>query len=236
MPTIYCISGLGADHHIFDRLELPGCVLAHLPWLTPADDEAIESYAARMRAGIAVGGTGTGGATRPVSGGIRRESGQERPIVLGVSFGGMMAIEIAKFLPDPIVIIVSSIRDRHQLPRSIRMSGRLVGKSWAPPANHPWLAPLQDYFLGVENEDDARIARQYRGNVDPRFLRWAIRRIALWKNEWRPAAFYHLHGTKDRTFPIRLVEPTHRVEGGGHLMIHNRAAEISKILAGLFGE
>lgn len=213
MRTVYCISGLGADHHIFDKLDLPGCRLVPLPWLTPEDDEPIESYAFRMKHGII----------------------ENNPMLLGVSFGGMMAIEVAKYVPGATVIIVSSIRDRHQLPMSIRVSGRLVNKRWAPPANLPWLAPLQDYFLGVENEADAQMAREYRGNIDPFYLQWAIRRIAFWKNEWHPPVFYHLHGTRDRTFPIRHVQPTHIVEGGGHLMIHNRAAEISKILTGLAG-
>lgn len=224
MPTVYCISGLGADHQIFDQLDLPGWRLAHLPWLMPEGDEPIESYSLRMRAGIGPEAE-TGGP---------RSSGAP-PVVIGVSFGGMMAIEMAKHLPAARVIIVSSIRDRHQLPLGIRVSGRLVNKRWAPPANLSILAPLQNYFLGVENAADARLARRYRGSVDPHFLKWAIRRIALWQNEWRPPAFYHLHGSKDRTFPIRLVEPTHIVEGGGHLMIYNRAPEISRILRGLLG-
>ena len=160
----------------------------------------------------------------------------DRPVLLGVSFGGMMAIEIAKFIPEAIVIIVSSIRDRHQLPLSIRMSGRLVNDRWKLPANLPLLAPLQNYFLGVETEADARLAREYRGNIDPLYLQWAIRAIAFWQNEWRPEHFYHLHGTRDRTFPIHRVEPTHVIEGGGHLMIHNKAEEISAIIKAILGE
>ena len=228
MPTVYCISGLGADHHIFDQLELPGCRLVPVPWLMPEIEEPIGAYAERMRMSIGAGPAQIADSRAGVGG--------ERPILLGVSFGGMMAIEIAKFLPTATVIIVSSIRDHHQLPLSIRMSGRLVNKRWTPPANLPWLAPVQDYFLGVENEADARMAREYRGNVDPHYLQWAIRQIAFWKNEWRPDTFFHLHGTRDRTFPIHRVQPTHIVEGGGHLMIHNRATAISKILAGLMGE
>lgn len=188
--------------------------MEHLSWLIPAGEEPIGSYAARMRTGISV----------------------DRPVLLGVSFGGMMAIEIAKFIPEAIVIIVSSIRDRHQLPLSIRMSGRLVNDRWKLPANLPLLAPLQNYFLGVETEADARLAREYRGNIDPLYLQWAIRAIAFWQNEWRPEHFYHLHGTRDRTFPIHRVEPTHVIEGGGHLMIHNKAEEISAIIKAILGE
>lgn len=214
MPTVYCISGLGADAHIFDGLAVPGVTWAHLPWLMPDGDEAIDAYAGRMRTGIA----------------------EEAPVLLGVSFGGMMALEIAKYLPAATVIIVSSIRHWRQLPLPIKMTTHLGLGKWTPPANLRLLAPLQDYFLGVETPADSRLVREYRGNVDPHYLQWSIRNIAGWQNEWQPASFYHLHGSKDKVFPINLVEPTHIVEGGGHLMIHNRPAQISKILIGILGE
>jgi pimeloyl-ACP methyl ester carboxylesterase len=211
MPTVYCISGLGADQHIFDGLDVPGVTWSHLPWLMPEGDEALGDYAGRMKAGI----------------------GEAAPTLLGVSFGGMMAIEIAKLLPSATVIIVSSIRHKRQLPFPIKMTALLGLGKWMPPANLRLLAPLQDYFLGVETKADAVLARAYRGNVDPHYLQWSIRHIAGWQNEWQPSSFYHLHGGKDRVFPMRLVEPTHVIEDGGHLMIHNRAMEINKILSAI---
>jgi pimeloyl-ACP methyl ester carboxylesterase len=215
MRTVYCISGLGADHHIFDGLDVPGIGWTHLPWLMPEGDETLDGYARRMKAGI--------------------DDEVRAPVLLGVSFGGMMAIEIAKWLPAATVILVSSIRHWRQLPIPIKMSRHLGLGKWTPPANLPLLAPLQDYFLGVETPADARLAREYRGNVDPHYLQWSIRHIAAWQNEWQPAGLYHIHGSKDRIFPLDLVEPTHVIEGGGHLMIHNRAAEINKILISILG-
>lgn len=211
MPSVYCISGLGADHHIFDPLEIPGVTFTHLPWLMPEEDEALGGYADRMRARIR----------------------EEAPVLLGVSFGGMMAIEIAKMLPKATVIIISSIWHRRQLPFPIKMTTHLGLGKWTPPANLKVLAPFQDYFLGVETEADARLVREYRGNVDPHYLQWSIRNIAAWQNEWQPPHFYHLHGNKDKIFPIGMVRPTHVIEGGGHLMIHNRAGQIGQILTGL---
>lgn len=209
MRTVYCISGLGADHHIFDGLDVPGVSWSHLSWLMPVADESLEDYASRMK----------------------RDIGDAKPILLGVSFGGMMAIEIAKQCPGATVIIVSSIRHRRQLPLPIKMTTHLGLGKWKPPTNSKLLAPFQDYFLGVETETDSKLVREYRGNVDPHYLQWSIRHIAGWQNEWQPKPFYHIHGSKDKIFPLHLVEPTHVVQGGGHLMIHNRAGVISSILA-----
>jgi|SRR6185437_5170985 len=236
MRKVYCISGLGADHHIFDGLDVPGVHWAHLSWLMPEGDETLEAYAGRMSAGIDEAShrpAPAGDATGAPGAGLPAETS---PVLLGVSFGGMMAIEIAKLLPAATVILISSIRHRRQLPLPIKMTAYLGLGKWTPPANLRLLAPIQDYFLGVETEADSRLVREYRGNVDPHYLQWAIRQIASWQNEWQPGVFYHIHGSKDHIFPLNRVEPTHLVKGGGHLMIHNRAGEISKILMEILGD
>lgn len=236
MPTVYCISGLGADHHIFDGLDVPGVNWTHLSWLMPKGDESLDSYARRMSAGIMAPEPG-----HALAADDARTVGEQAtvpgraPILLGVSFGGMMAIEIAKLFPTAAVILVSSIRHRSQLPLPIKMTRHLGLGHWTPPANLRLLAPVQDHFLGVETPADSRLVREYRGNVDPHYLQWAIRHIAGWQNEWQPPALYHIHGSRDRVFPLNLVDPTHVVEGGGHLMIHNRAGQINKILISILG-
>jgi pimeloyl-ACP methyl ester carboxylesterase len=235
MTTVYCISGLGADHHIFDGLDVPDVQWVHLPWLMPDGDEPIATYAERMKAGIINASRPREDASLPREDASRPAGdaspiSEAAPVLLGVSFGGMMAIEIAKLFPRATVILVSSIRHWRQLPLPIKMTTHLGLGKWTPPANLRLLAPLQDYFLGVETSADSRLVREYRGNVDPHYLQWSIRNIAGWQNEWQPESLFHLHGSKDRVFPMSLVEPTHVVEGGGHLMIHNRVTTINGIL------
>jgi pimeloyl-ACP methyl ester carboxylesterase len=209
----YCISGLGADERIFSRLEVPGVELRPLPWLTPVPYEPIGEYADRMRAGIA----------------------DERPILLGVSFGGMMAIEMAKELPGATVIIVSSVRDRRQLPLWIKAGGRVYPHWLIPRMRRPrWrVRSLEGYFLGVETEEDRQLAGEFQDKVDQQYLEWAIGTIARWQNEWTPPSFFHIHGGRDRMFPLRSVEPTHVVPDGGHFMVYNKAEEVSRVLRGI---
>ena len=213
---MYCISGLGADHRIFSLLEVPGVEFRSLPWFRPLDKESMSSYAARMSAGIT----------------------DKNPILLGVSFGGMMAIEIGKLIPASTVILVSSIRERRQMPFWIRASGwTYLYKLVSPRSLRGSMSlfagrvpRLENYFLGVETADDARLCREFREQADPNFIGWAIRRIVLWQNDWVPASFYHIHGTQDGMFPLRRVEATHIVPDGGHLMVFNRAEEVSRLL------
>jgi len=222
MRTVYCISGLGADHRIFARLHVHGLEFRPLPWFMPLDEEQMRAYALRMSAGI----------------------NDKNPILLGVSFGGMMAIEISKLIPGSTVIILSSIRERWQMPfwikagswfhlyklvspQSVRGSLSLFGGR---------LPRLENYLLGVETAEDARLCREFREQADPNFIGWAIRRIVNWQNDWAPASFYHIHGGKDRMFPLRRVEATNIVPDGGHLMVFNRAEEVSQLLGLILGK
>ena len=161
----------------------------------------------------------------------------ERPVLLGVSFGGMMAIEIAKQIPRARVILVSSVRDHHQVPLWIKLGGQLYPR-WLNPrmqGSRKLTRIIENYFIGVESEEDSRLVSEFQNKVDREFLYWAIHTIARWKNLWSPASFFHIHGGKDQMFPIRKVQPTHIIPDGGHLMVFNRAAEVSGMLREILG-
>ncbi|HEY6953910.1 MAG TPA: alpha/beta hydrolase, partial [Flavisolibacter sp.] len=85
--NIYCISGLGADEKAFERLEVRGCALQHINTLPPIENESLSAYAARMFEQVK----------------------EENPIILGISFGGMIAIEMAKQSAIQKLILVSTI-------------------------------------------------------------------------------------------------------------------------------
>ncbi len=155
-----------------------------------------------------------------------------------------MAIEIGKLIPGSTVIIVSSIRDRRQMPFWIKASGwSYLYKLVSPRTLRGSVslfggrAPrLENYFLGVETAEDERLCREFRAQADPNFMSWAIGRIVHWQNDWIPASFYHIHGGKDGMFPLRHVQATHIVPDGGHLMVFNRAEEVSRLLVTILGE
>jgi pimeloyl-ACP methyl ester carboxylesterase len=206
---IYCISGLGADERVFSKLNVPGFRFIYLEWLTPLKEEDIETYAKRMCGQVLTEG--------PV-------------ILMGVSFGGMMAIEMAKHIPVTKVILISSVRSRKELPVGTKLAAALGLYRLIPARPMAWMRSISNYFLGAEGEDEFRLSNEFIENVDPVYLRWAIKEIIRWKNEWQPPVLYHIHGSKDRTFPLNRVAATHVVEGGGHFMVMNRAKEVSQIL------
>jgi pimeloyl-ACP methyl ester carboxylesterase len=211
MKQVYCISGLGADERIFSKLDVPGVSFTHLKWILPLKNEPIGGYATRMM----------------------EQVNPDHPVFLGVSFGGMMAIEMAKFCQEPKVILLSSIKSHKELPRWMKFSGRLRLDSLIP--RKPWQGfyPVENHFLGTETKEDIGLANDFRGTIDPDYLRWAIHQVLNWQNEWLPPVLHHIHGSKDRMFPLSRISATQIVPQGGHFMVMNRAKEVSHILAGI---
>ena len=211
MRTIYCISGLGADEMAFSRLKIRGYKLVYLPWLLPHNNETIEQYATRMCAGIT----------------------EENPILMGLSFGGMMSIEISKILPVEKIILISSIKSAVELHWWMMGAGKLRLNKIVSMRSYKILEPIQNRFLGVKDKDEIEMVRNYRKNAPEIYTNWAINQVLNWKNNWQPPTIFHIHGDNDKMFPIRNVSPTHIIKGGGHFMIMNKAAEISECINGV---
>jgi pimeloyl-ACP methyl ester carboxylesterase len=197
---------LGADERAFSKLTIaPGYKLKVLPWLKPLPKEGLEDYARRMSAGI----------------------DEQEPILLGLSFGGMMCTEIAKLLPVEKIIIISSIKTAGELPAWMKAVALLRLNKIVPLQSTRLTAPIQNRFLGVSNSEDQKIAEAYRKNADINYVNWAVDKVVNWQNNWEHPTIFHIHGDKDRMFPIKNVKPTYTIKDGGHFMIMNKAAAVS---------
>ncbi len=205
MRTIYCLSGLGADERAFERLNLSGFELHHIKWQTPVPNESIETYAAR----------------------ISQDISEPEPILLGLSFGGVMAVEIAKIMPARQIILVSSAKTRNEVPFYYHMAATLKFNKIIPTA---WLQQsnfISQWFFGLKTKADRTLLKNMLEDTDPKFLRWAVDKIINWNNTVMPANTYHIHGTADRLLPFRFVKCDHHIPGGSHFMLLDRHEAIS---------
>jgi hypothetical protein len=100
MSNVYFISGLGADHRLFEKQIQAGINLNILPWKIPFKNETLQSYAKRMSEEI---------------------KDKNKFIIGGVSLGGIVAIEISKILKPEKVILISSVKSSKEIPFYIRM-------------------------------------------------------------------------------------------------------------------
>ena len=89
---------------------------------------------------------------------------------------------------------------------------------------------LLNWFFSLETKEEYQLLKAILIDTDTKFLKWAINQVVSWQNETIPDKSYHIHGTRDRIFPINSIEPDLTIEGGGHFMIMNRADKISQII------
>ena len=208
MKNVYCISGLGADERVFSKLNFGNNMVHFLKWETPEKGELLEEYIHRFLSMI----------------------DQPRPILVGLSFGGIMCIEIAKRIKTEKIIMISSVQTYEEMPWLFRLAGKSGLNKILPLKPYPFLEPIENYNLGVKNKEEKTLVREYRKNVNQTYTDWAIDQIVNWKNERKFPNLIHIHGSADRIFPIKYVHPDFVIEGGGHFMIMNRAKEINEIL------
>ena len=214
MKTVYCICGLGSDERIFRNLNWGNAVVHYLNWQIPLSNESFSAYARRMSERIT----------------------EESVTLVGVSFGGMLSIEIAKIRSIQKVILISSIKNHNELPVWMKVFGKLNVHSLLPQkplhSLRPMklIEPIENYFLGAETEEEKKLVHEYRKNVDPVYLRWSIHQILNWKNDWQPETLYHIHGNRDKIFPYSRIKPTHTIDSGGHFLIYQQADMVSSIL------
>jgi pimeloyl-ACP methyl ester carboxylesterase len=209
MKTIYCISGLGADERAFSKLTVEGYNLHVIQWLKPYPKETIVQYAARMREPI----------------------GEENPILMGLSFGGMICTEIAKQITVEKIILISSIKSLHELPLWMKAVAKLKLNRVVPlKRTSRFSESIQNLFLGISTPEEKAVVAVSRRKDNKAYIQWSVNEVINWKNNWQHQSTFHIHGDKDRMFPIKRVKATYIIKNAGHFMIMNRADEVSSYI------
>lgn len=209
MPTtIYVFSGLGADERAFQKLDFAGADVCFIRWISPRANESLPAYAKRLLPQV--------------------ES--PSPILLGLSFGGMLAQEVAKLIPVQRIILLASAKSEKEIPPYFRLLGtlglhRLLPSRWIKKPSK-----LNYWLFGAETAEDRHLLDQILQDTDASFLHWALPAIAQWKNTTAADNLIHIHGSRDRILPIRFVAYDLCLEGAGHFMTLNRPQEISELM------
>jgi pimeloyl-ACP methyl ester carboxylesterase len=209
--NVYFISGLGADRRAFERLKLPGhYVIHHLDWITPLENESLNNYAKRLAVSIDT--------SQPFS-------------LVGLSMGGMIACAITRFLQPYKTVLISSIGCNAEFPPLLRFA-RATRLYKAIPnfvLRPPGLMVVQQVF-GTKTKNDTTLVQDFVRQTDARFMKWAIGAIVNWTDCERPETIYHIHGNKDKMFPLKYTKPDAVIEKGSHFMVWTKAGEVSKRL------
>ncbi|MBT8319305.1 MAG: alpha/beta hydrolase, partial [Gramella sp.] len=143
---VYLMPGMAAASSIFERIQLPSekFEMHYLEWELPEADENLESYAKRMLTHIK----------------------HPAPVLIGVSFGGVIVQEMARIADFERLIIISSVKCSNELPPRMKFASKTGLFKLIPTG----LADYVDYFEKVAVGDflkkRAKLYKQYISITD----------------------------------------------------------------------
>ncbi len=208
---VYFVPGLAANTKIFEHISLPEkhVQLHFIDWLLPTSiNESIKDYAVRMCEIIK----------------------HENPILVGVSFGGIMVQEMSKIITSKKIIIISSIKSNNELPRRLKLAQITGAYKLFPSKIIANIESYEHYFFNDYLKKRAELYKVYLSIRDKTYLQWSIYNVLHWKQKEPLKNITHIHGNEDEVFPAKHIKNYIKIEKGTHIMILNKAKTISKIL------
>ncbi len=195
--------GLASGPSIFENIKLPEeqFEMYFLEWFLPIENESIESYALRM--------------TQKIT--------HNNPVLIGVSFGGVLVQEMAKIIKTDKVIIISSVKTNKEFPSRFKIARNTKAYKLIPTQLLADIEKLVKYAFG-DNIVAKRLKlyEKYLSVRDKHYLDWAIETILCWNQKEINEAVIHIHGDADEVFPIKHIRKCIVVKGGTHIMILNK--------------
>ncbi|MFV7235869.1 alpha/beta hydrolase [Flavobacterium sp. ZB4R12] len=199
---VYLMPGLAASTAIFERIALPSATFeTHLlEWEIPLDNESLMDYAKR----------------------IAEKIKHKNPVLIGVSFGGILVQEMAKYIDARKVIIISSVKSNLEFPRRLKIAKTTKAYKLIPVNLILNMESLAKFSFGEKVNQRLKLYEKFLSVRDIRYLNWAVEQVVLWERTVVDENVIHIHGDMDDVFPIKNIKNCVVVKGGTHIMILNK--------------
>ena len=196
---VYFMPGLAASSSIFERIALPvdGFEMILLEWELPLNNESLSEYAER----------------------ISKKITHENPVLIGVSFGGILVQEMAQFLDVRKIIIISSVKSNLEFPTAFKVAKTTKAYKLFPTNLISNIENLALFSFGNKVKKRIDLYEKFLSVRDKKYLDWAIEKVILWDRTEIVNNVIHIHGDADEVFPIKNIERCIVVKGGTHIMI-----------------
>ena len=199
---VYLMPGMAASPKIFEYIKLPESQfeIHYLEWITPLDDELLSDYALRVSLFIK----------------------HENIVLLGVSFGGVLVQEISKHIKVSKLIIVSSVKSVHEIPKHMLLVKATKAYKLVPTQLASNIDVLAKYAFGDVVTKRLELYKKYLSVNDSKYLSWAIKNMVCWNQENHHPNIVHIHGDNDAVFPIKNISNCISIKNGTHIMVINK--------------
>lgn len=194
--------GMAASSAIFENIKLPEdqFEVVLLEWFVPKPKESLSDYALRMT----------------------HEIKHKNPVLIGVSFGGILVQEMSKHIKTQKIIIISSVKSNKELPRKMKFVKQTLAYKLIPTSLLSNVELLAKYAFGNGLTKRIQLYEKYLKMRDKKYLDWAIENVILWKQAEPTKGVIHIHGDRDEVFPVKYINGYISVKKGTHIMIINK--------------
>jgi pimeloyl-ACP methyl ester carboxylesterase len=212
MPIkVYLIHGQGSDTRLFSKLSLHNnfdTVCLALPM--PKKHQNMHEYAQLL---------------------LPKIDTNEAFILIGVSLGGMVAVELAEMIHPIATIIISSAKGRAELPKRYRFMRALPIYKIIPAGFIKFSSFIAQPLVEPDRNKEKALFKSMLKNKDKRFYKRSIPLIVNWdKQVVEKTGLFHVHGTRDKTIPIKNVKANYVLKNGSHMMVLTSSDHISFIV------
>lgn len=210
--------GLAASSKIFERIVLDAnrYKVVFLEWDLPLKNETLEAYSYRF---------------------AQNHIKHVNPVLIGVSFGGILVQEIAAHISVSKLIIISSVKSNQEFPLRMRWSKKLSLNKAFPTGLARHLDRLTTFQFSKKIKQRIKMYQMYLSVSDKQYLDWSFDVILNWKRITSLKEIIHIHGEKDGVFPLRYIKKQSCiiVPNGTHIMILNRYQWLNENLPQIIG-
>ena len=209
LPLIL-LPGMNGDPRVFAKqvAAFPNLIVPR--WIPPlGDEEPLADYAQRLAAKIDPG----------------------RPCLIGgVSFGGIVALEVAKHLQARGCVLIASCRGIEGLPPAIRLVRPVTA---LVPSS--LIARVARWGQASAASIEPAHVREFAKLMprDQAFRRWAVQVLLKWQPELPDCPLHQIHGERDSTFNAGNCGADCIVPEAGHLLTLTHADMVNEYLQGV---
>ena len=211
---VICLPGLGLDERAFELIDFPGhCSVDMVSAPIPKWNEDMGSYSKRIYRSID----------------IRDDS----VAILGVSFGGMVAMELAGLLTDTlevVVIQISSCKSATGIPWYYKSLKGVPLHYLVRGSMMECIAPL-----AARGDMDKQVETLYKDMIynysEVRFRR-STSMILNWNSVESSTRVISIHGSRDGVLPVKHLGyvPDYIMGGAKHNLLFTHTTELEKVL------
>ena len=206
--VIYAIPGLGTTEKLYVNTKISGVEIIVLTWPEVNKNDTMQSYAKKF---------------------ISQIDTSIPFYLLGVSFGGMLCVELAKMISPQKTFLISTCKSRKELPWFIKMMKYLSLHKIISEKQHRKMAYQGRWIIGFGKT----YIPEFLGMVNSmteNYFKYCINIIVSWEGKELPKNSIHIHGDADRLLWYKYVKSDYTIKQGSHAMVVFKAEEINQII------